>query len=277
MNFHELHLVVTPDTEENRDIFVAQLADLGYDSFMDDYDGTLAYIKASDDHSVANDVSQLFVPQGVKITFTSKIIKDQNWNAVWESNFEPITVDGRCMVRASFHEPMPNIEYDIVIDPKMSFGTGHHQTTHLIIEELLKTDLAGKQLLDMGCGTGVLAILAEKRGATNILAIDNDEWAYNNAVENIRTNHCEHITTRLGNATLLNGYKFNIIVANINLNILLADMQHYIRNLTPNGLLLTSGILSDDAERLIAHGQSLNLRHIKTNFRDSWAMVEFSK
>lgn len=277
MNYHELSLKITPDTEENRDIFVAQLADLNYESFMDADDGLLAYIKAPDEHLIKLDVDKLFIPEGVRISFTSKTIENQNWNEVWESNFEPITVDNRCMVRASFHNPLPNIEYDIVIDPKMSFGTGHHQTTHLIIEELLNGDFTHKSVLDMGCGTGVLAILAELRGAKDILAIDNDEWAYNNVIENIKTNGCKHISAKLGDASLLKALSFDVVLANINLNILKADMLMYANSLNKSGILFTSGILVTDAENLIEYAKNFNLKHIKTKTRDNWAMVEFTK
>lgn len=276
MDYLELHLSITPNSEENRDILVAQLADLDYDSFTDADDGTFAYKKTSSKQSVDEDIAQIVIPEGVKISHSTKIIKDQDWNVLWESNFEPIVVDNNCMIRASFHEPIPNIKFDIVIDPKMSFGTGHHQTTHLMIKEVLKADIAGKNVLDMGCGTAVLAILAEMRGAQSIVAIDNDEWAYNNSVENIRKNACTKISAKHGDASLLTNCSFDIILANINLNILYADMPKYINCLNHNGILFTSGILVTDIEKLVEFGQSLNLKHVETQTLDNWAMVKFA-
>lgn len=276
MPYHELHISITPNTENNRDIITAQLADLGYESFMEADDGLLAYIKAQPSHCASGDMEQVIIPQGVSVTHSTLTIQDQNWNALWESNFSPITVDDRCMVRASFHEPLPGMQHDIVIDPKMAFGTGHHQTTHQMISALLNTQVAGKTMLDMGCGTGVLAILAEKLGASSVVAIDNDEWAYSNTLENIERNSCTRVKALLGDASAITGGGFDIILANINLNILLADMQEYIKHLNPNGLLLTSGILSTDTQQLIAHAQSIGLKHIYTTTRDSWAMVAFT-
>lgn len=300
MDYLELHLRICPTTEGNRDIVVAQLADLGYDSFMDAPDGLLAYkgIKPTETRAkgdldeqtysankngtifdVNEDITQIAIPQGVTLQPSTKIIADQNWNAVWESNFEPIEVAGRCKVRASFHKPSPGVDYDIVIDPKMSFGTGHHATTHLMIEALLNIDLEGKHVLDMGCGTGVLAILAEKRGAASVVAIDNDEWAYQNTLENLRTNGCTRITAKMGNAALLQGQRCDVLLANINLNTLMDDMKKYVNCLNPNSLLIISGILESDIPTMekFCQAPEINLKLRNSAVNKGWARLELTK
>lgn len=276
MSYTELVISVTPPSEETNSILIAQLSELGFESFMEDDKGFRAYIKSQKDFSAEQAIDSLFLPEGVSINFEVNSIADKNWNEVWESNFEPILVDDKCLVRASFHTNCPSAEYEIVIDPKMAFGTGHHQTTHLMINALLNTDVAGLTVLDMGCGTGVLAILAEMRGAAKVVAIDNDEWAYRNALENVAENRCTKIDVLLGDAALLADKKFDLIIANINLNILLNDLSVYKSSLNPNGKLFMSGILRSDVNTLIQASQKIGLKHLETNYRNDWAMVSFS-
>jgi len=276
MSYTELVISITPPGEETNSILIAQLSELGFESFMEDDKGFRAYIKSNKDFSAEQAIESLFLPEGVSINFEVNSIADKNWNEVWESNFEPILVDNRCLVRASFHSNYPKTDYEIVIDPKMSFGTGHHQTTHLMINAILNTDVAGLTVLDMGCGTGVLAILAEMRGAANVVAIDNDEWAYRNSLENAVENKCTKTEVLLGDAALLSGKHFDLIIANINLNILLNDLSTYKSSLNSNGKIFMSGILRSDVNTLIQASQRLGLKHLETFYRDDWAMVSFS-
>ncbi|MEO0902266.1 MAG: 50S ribosomal protein L11 methyltransferase, partial [Bacteroidota bacterium] len=196
------------------DILMAELGELGFESFVETESGVLAYILESDwQEGMLND---LFVLQNsdVHISWTQKNIAQQNWNAEWEKNFHPIHVDGVCAVRAPFHSP-ENVQYDIVIEPKMSFGTGHHETTYMMLKRILDLDFSGKTVLDMGCGTGVLAILAEMKGAGKVDAIDIDEWCYINTKENIERNRCENIDAFQGDVGLIKEKKYDVILANI--------------------------------------------------------------
>lgn len=278
MSYTELKIQLTPYTEEIAEILIAQLAELGFESFMENPPELQAYIKTALLEKLPSGfISELILPQDVSITHQFTEIEDKNWNEEWESNFEPIIVDNRCLVKASFHSNTPKTDYEIIIDPKMAFGTGHHQTTHLMISALLRHDVEGLSVLDMGCGTGVLAILAEMRGASHVVAIDNDEWAYRNTQENITINGCKKIKAMLGDAQLLPGMEFDLILANINLNILLADMKHYVNCLKPAGTLLMSGILDKDVEIITQEigKNGLILQFVES--RDTWAMVACKK
>jgi len=278
MSYTELKVKIKPYTAETAEILIAQLAELGFESFMESEPNLLAYINTTTLKTLPVDfIGLVGLPEGVIIDYELNAIADKNWNEVWESNFEPIIVDNRCLVKASFHADTPKTDYEILIDPKMSFGTGHHQTTHLMISALLNHQVEGLTVLDMGCGTGVLAILAEMRGAQSVVAIDNDEWAYRNTLENIANNNCKRITAHLGDAALLKGMSFDVILANINLNILLADVNAYVNSLKSGGTIFMSGILKDDVETLKIAAEKAGLSFNKVDYRDSWAMVAFRK
>ncbi len=278
MSYIELNIHVTPYSDEVSEILIAQLAELGFESFMTNDPEILAYIPQKRFRELPEKYfDELLLPVGISVNHEWQEIEGKNWNEVWESSFEPILVDNRCLVKASFHTNTPQTEYEIIIDPKMSFGTGHHQTTYLMISALLNHSVQGLKVLDMGCGTGVLAILAEMRGAAKVVAIDNDEWAYRNTLENIDINGCKRITALLGDAALLQGKSFDMILANINLNILLADMEAYGASLKPNGVIFISGILANDIDTLSSKAQSIGLTKIGSELRDSWAMVSFRK
>ncbi|SDS11041.1 [LSU ribosomal protein L11P]-lysine N-methyltransferase [Formosa sp. Hel1_31_208] len=256
------------------EILIAELGYAGFESFVETEEGVTAYIQQQDWHSGILDEIHILNSKEFDITFTFENIEQTNWNAEWEKNFNPIVVDDQCSVRAPFHE-IPNTIYDIIIEPKMSFGTGHHETTHMMIQYILNNDFKEKAVLDMGCGTGVLAILAEMKGAKPIDAIDYDNWCYINSLENIERNKCEHITVLEGDASLLPGRFYDIIIANINRNILLKDLVTYVNALNLNGLLFLSGFYNDDIPIIKAECIKLKLKHVETIERNNWVALKF--
>lgn len=259
-----------------REILIAELAEIGFESFVDIEDGLEAYIQEADfDEDNIKQIS-LLSNNDFEIEYSISTIAQQNWNEQWEKSFDPIFVDEKCLIRAPFHEKPTHNIIDIIIEPKMSFGTGHHETTHLIVSRLLNLNLNDKTVLDMGCGTGILAILAKKRNCGKVLAIDNDEWAYTNSIENCERNNVD-IEVVLGDANQIKNNKFDIIIANINRNILLRDMHHYVAALNSNGLLLLSGFFSIDKEVLTEEANKLGLTSSFVNTKNEWTMLEFVK
>jgi ribosomal protein L11 methyltransferase len=211
--------------------------------------------------------------QILHFAWTDEVIGEKNWNEEWEKNYEPVLIAGRCHIRAPFHEKMEGIDYEIEIEPKMSFGTAHHETTQMMIELMLEKNFENLKVLDMGCGTGVLAILASKMGATEVLAIDNDEWAYKNAVENVQKNNLSNITILQGDDQLLVKEQFDIIIANINRNILLQQFDAYINCLQPGGFIFLSGFYEADVTPLLQRAQSGNLNLIEKIRKNSWVAM----
>ncbi|MGB5236914.1 MAG: 50S ribosomal protein L11 methyltransferase [Flavobacteriaceae bacterium] len=243
-NYLEYSFTVRPK-QPATDILLAELNELGFESFLETPEGLLAYIRKSKwEDSGLDEVSVLSNPK-FQIDYKYSEIESQNWNQEWESSFEPILLGHHCAVRAPFH-PKPDVKYDIVITPKMSFGTGHHETTHMMLQFVLKNQMQGKSVLDMGCGTGVLAILASMRGASKVDAVDIDHWSFLNAQENVKLNHQEQIRVREGDVDLLEGVKYDVILANINRNTLLRDISHYVAHLNLGGILLLSGFYKED-------------------------------
>ena len=268
------HFTVEP-RELGSEILVAELGEKPFDSFVESEFGITAYIKKKDWHEeILEDLYILNSPE-FTISYTIEQIPQVNWNEEWEKHFEPIDVDGRCHVRAPFH-PGSGSEFEIVIEPKMSFGTGHHETTHMMIQFLLREDLAGKKVLDMGCGTAILAILAEMRGAGPVDAIDIDNWCYLNSIENAARNNCSRITVYEGDAAMLKGRRYEVIIANINRNILLADMRQYVECLDSGGTLLLSGFYSDDVDTIDACCTELGLKQVERLDRNRWVALKFT-
>jgi ribosomal protein L11 methyltransferase len=256
------------------EILIAQLGYAGFESFVETEEGVTAYIQKEDYHDkILNDI-QILDSDEFDISFISEDIEQVNWNQEWEKNFNPIIVDDKCSVRAPFHEK-PDTAYDIIIEPKMSFGTGHHETTHMMIQHILKNDFEGKSVLDMGCGTGVLAILAEMKGAKPLDAIDFDNWCYLNSLENVERNHCKHISVEEGDASLLLGRHYDIVIANINRNILLNDMKTYASTLNSNGILFVSGFYKEDIPSIVSECEKYNLKHVDTLERNNWVALKF--
>ncbi|GIM55800.1 50S ribosomal protein L11 methyltransferase [Capnocytophaga canimorsus] len=274
-NYIEYDFVITP-LGEACEILVAELAEFGFESFVDSENGILAYVQEKDWYpEILDDIYILKNPE-FKISYTQKLIKQVNWNEQWEKNFNPITVNEQITVRAPFHEKT-NTPFDIVIEPKMSFGTGHHETTHMMLEFLLNTQLLGKKVLDMGCGTGVLAIMAAKKGATDVTAIDIDTWCYENAQENIQRNETEFIKVLLGDATLLNDQNFDVIIANINRNILLEDIPIYVESLSEGGTLFLSGFYQEDIPAIAEKCSQKGLTFVQKLERNRWVALQFNK
>jgi len=256
------------------EILIAQLGSSGFESFVETSEGLIAYIqKKAWNEPILNDI-QILNTNEFEITYTHEIIKQTNWNEVWEKNFNPIIVDDVCAVRAPFHEPF-HTEYDIIIEPKMSFGTGHHETTHMMIQLILKNNMAGKSVLDMGCGTGVLAILTELKGAKHIDAIDIDKWCYINSLENVGRNKCKHISVYQGDASLIKGKRYDVIIANINLNILLNDIKIYTSCLNKRGMLFLSGFYKDDIQIIENECGKYRLNLEEKIERNNWIALKF--
>lgn len=261
-----------PGTE----ILIAELAEVGFESFDEHENGVSAYIqKEAVQQDLLNSV-QILNSSEFQISFDKKEIEQQDWNQVWESNFQPIEINNQCRIRASFH-PAKNLDYEIIINPKMAFGTGHHATTHLMVLSLLEADLTDKKVLDMGCGTGVLAILASMRGANPVTAIDIDPWSYENSKENAKLNLIENIDIREGDAKLLKNQTFEVIFANINRNILLNDMPAYAQCLAKNNHLFMSGFYTEDLPIIKNRAAELGLKYINHKTRDNWVAAQFIK
>lgn len=256
------------------EILVAELGMLGFESFTENENGVVAYIQEADwNAELLNDI-QILQSDEVKFSSEFKEIEQVNWNEEWEKNFEPIVVENEVSIRAPFHED-PKLAYDIVIEPKMSFGTGHHETTYLMIKHLMNLDLSGRKVLDMGCGTGILAIFAEMKGATEIDAIDIDAWCYENSVENVERNNCKHIKVYEGDATMLGATIYDVIIANINRNILLSDMSVYVKCLGPGGELYLSGFYTEDIPFIRKEAEKNGLKFNKKFERNNWVALKF--
>jgi ribosomal protein L11 methyltransferase len=266
---------VTPK-EPATEILIAELGYAGFESFVENEEGVIAYIQKEEwDDAILKDIFVL-QSQEFEITYSFEEIAQVNWNSEWEKNFNPIVVDEKVSIRAPFHED-PNLEYDIIIEPKMSFGTGHHETTHMMVQHLLALDVKDKKTLDMGCGTGILAILAEMKGAKPIDAIDIDNWCFLNSQENIQRNNCQHITAYEGEVNLLLGKKYDVIIANINRNILLNDMAVYAECLKREGVLLLSGFYKKDIPLLDKEASVHGLNLEKTLERNDWFSLKYIK
>lgn len=271
----EYNFTVSPK-EPGTEILIAELGNAGFESFVENENGVTAYIQKEDWHPTILDAIFVLNSNEFLIQYTKNEVPQTNWNAEWEKNFKPIQVDDLVSIRAPFHENPP-LKYDIVIVPKMSFGTGHHETTHMMVQHLLALDLENKKVLDMGCGTGILAIFAEMKGANPIDAIDIDAWCYENSLENIVRNNCSHISVFEGDSALLVDKTYDVIIANINRNILLKDMKTYANCLNEKGVLLLSGFYQEDISIIDTEVSKYNLKLQTFIERNNWVALKYNK
>ena len=282
MEYIEVSLEIDPFRDEYAEIVTAEISDLGFESYLTEEPYLKAYIpKEQFSEPRLKTVLSLIPETDFKVRHTLNLIPEQNWNALWESSFEPVVIDGRCTIKASFHKGLPRTRYTITIDPKMAFGTGHHQTTSLIIRSMMQSekDIRDKQVLDMGCGTGILSILAAKmKAAVPVHAIDIDPVAVRSARENAGRNRVgDRIKSLCGDASLIQAGKYDLIIANINRNIILEDLSTYSRGLRPEGRLITSGFYEEDCAMIEAEASRHGLERVSSDSMDSWATVIFKK
>lgn len=279
MNYTEIEFTCKAIQDWQQDLLINDLANIGFDTFEETDKGFNAFIPEPNFNQASLDSILIQLPKETVISYIEKNIAQQNWNKVWEENFQPLIVGEKCYVRATFHESRINdYPIEIVIDPKMAFGTGHHQTTSLMMEYLLEEELKGKRVLDMGCGTGILGILALKLGADNVVAIDNDPVCCESALENSKLNKVDKLAVLCGDSTAIPTEKFTLIIANINRNILLDQLTHYSNALGIEGILLMSGFYEgEDLDMLITTAESHGLKYVSYKTRDRWVAARFTK
>jgi ribosomal protein L11 methyltransferase len=256
---------------EQEDMLIAHLAEAGYEGFEENENGLKAFIPETDyDDLLLHELVYKY-----QLSFNKKIIAEQNWNKLWESNFEPVIIGGFVAVRAGFHPPVENVQHEIIITPKMSFGTGHHATTYMMMETMMKIDCKNKSVLDFGTGTGVLAIFAEKLGAKQITAIDNDEWSITNAAENFKENSCREISLLQADFVPEN-QKYDLILANINKNVIIGQFSPLIHSMENTGTLLISGLLAEDKQEIIKIAGQHQLKLEGENMQNGWICLKFN-
>jgi ribosomal protein L11 methyltransferase len=278
LDYYKIEIRITPFEEWLRDVLTAELGEIGYESFMETENGFEAFIPYKDFNE--EDLIQLLENFEEKHTFNVQkdLIKEKNWNEVWEKNyFKPLVVGGECLIRAPFHKDFPRCNYEIVIEPNMAFGTGNHETTSMMLEAILKSDMQNKIVLDMGCGTGILGILASMKGASEITAIDIDEWSVKGTHENASRNNIKNLKVKQGDASLLGAKKYDFIFANIHKNVLMNDLPAYSKCLNKNGLLFISGFYTEDIADLKAKAKEVGLKDIGFTKKNNWVAGFYAK
>ena len=259
------------------DILVARLNEIEFESYSEDENGIKAYVKTQllDKVAVKEIISEISAL--TELSFAINKVKQENWNAQWESNYPPVFINKNCVIRAHFHDKIPNLEYEIIITPKMSFGTGHHETTSLMLNEMFNLDFKGKSVLDMGSGTGVLSILASKLGAKYLVGIDFDEWAFENAKENASLNNILNINFVCGNANDIGAAKYDIILANINRNIILNDLEISVGGMQDSAEILLSGFLQKDIPLILKNAKQLGLYMVVSKNKNKWQILHLKR
>ncbi len=276
MNYTKISFKLEPDTQENREILVALLSDLAFESFEETSESVMGYIPGESVNM--DEIREITSVLHFSVHSEDETIPEQNWNEVWEKNyFKPLLIGGQCLIRAPFHTDYEPADFELVIEPKMAFGTGNHETTTLVAEQILKMELAGKTVLDMGCGTGILGMLASLKGAKQITSIDIDTWAFESTVENARLNNIQNIEAKLGNASILGSETYDIIFANIHKNVIINDLPVYANILNSEGRLLLSGFYKTDMPDVKEVADSLGLLEIGCHEKNNWVVYEFEK
>jgi ribosomal protein L11 methyltransferase len=276
MEYIKLNCWIEPDNEIHREILIAELGNLGFESFSETDEVLEAFIPSVQFSEDLFKDDSFITHQSFIFKYTIEKIPDQNWNELWEKNyFKPLLINNQCLIRAPFHTNCPIVKYEIVIEPKMAFGTGNHETTFLMLSEILDSNPTGKKVLDMGCGTGILGILASMMGAASITSIDIDEWAYNNTKENAIYNNIFNLEVKLGGAELLTGEKYDLILANIQRNILLNDLHHYCSALANRGALIMSGFYLEDLPVIQKEANNLGLKFTGHIEKNNWIAAKF--
>ena len=278
MNYYELLFTVITTEDFQQDLLINTLGDIGFDTFEELEFGFKAYIPVDGFDQEKLDDALAIYQDMFTFSYEMTLIPQKNWNEVWESNFEPIAIKDKIFVRATFHAPKPEFEYEIVIDPKMAFGTGHHQTTSMMLELMLENDFAGKKVLDMGCGTGILAIMASKLGASEVMAIDYDPVCYDSTIENAQLNHIDNIKTLCGSKETIPNDLYDTILANINRNILLDQLQRYSEVLKPDGEIYLSGFYeTPDLDIITDEARKYGIKYIIHKKNSDWVAAKFIK
>ena len=278
MAYLEFEIPVRSWSNSEKEILFAKLSQIGFEGFVEGEDDIQAYIE--EQHFSSEEFNLLIdelASLNIKVQYHYHKTEDQNWNEEWEKKFSPVVVDEGVLIRAPFHEASGDLEYTLVIEPKMSFGTGHHHTTKLMIREMGRLNLEGLRLLDMGCGTGVLGIYGCFKGAIRVLGVDFDQWAYENALENVERNQAAGMEVRLGDVGVLDHEIFDIILANITRNTLVRDMTEYTKHLVEEGRMLVSGILAEDAQYVLNEAYRCGMHHENTEEESNWILLSFSK
>ena len=276
MDYYKITIEITPFEEWLRDVLVAQLAEIGFDSFIETDTGTEAFIQFNS--FIEADFEFVLDSFQDDFSFSTKkeLIKSQNWNEEWEKNyFKPLVINNECVIRAPFHTDFPKAKYEIIIEPNMAFGTGNHETTSMMMETILENNMENKNVLDMGCGTGILGILASMKGAKKVTAIDIDEWSFTGSNENAALNNIGNMTVKQGDADSLGSEKFDIILANIHKNVLLTDMAAYTKVLNQGGLLVMSGFYTEDKQDIKLKAESLGLKDNGFKIKNNWVAYIF--
>ncbi len=274
----EFQIPIRTWSKTEREILIARMSEIGFEGFVENDDQIQAYILAD---VFSGDLFNLLIDDlaalGMKVQYMFHECVEQNWNKEWEKKFDPVVIDEKVLIRAPFHHSDNDLPCTIIIEPKMSFGTGHHHTTRLMIEAMINLELEGRRILDMGCGTGVLGIYACSRGATSVLGVDNDQWAYENSLENVQKNKATAMEVRFGDAGSLDGTEFDVVLANITRNILLRDIPEYHRHLTKEGILLVSGFLAEDVQFVLDAAYLCGMEHLQTAEVSNWISLSFKK
>lgn len=276
MNYTQVSFKLNPDSEEYREILIAMLSELNFESFDETGEQLTGYIRGESVNP--DEIRGITSSLPFSVEFKDELVPDQNWNEIWEKNyFKPLLIGGRCLVRAPFHKDYQPAEFELVIEPKMAFGTGNHETTSLVAEQILNMDIDGKTVLDMGCGTGILGMLASLKGAKHVTAIDIDHWSYESTLENARINNIFNLEAKLGDASLLGNEIVDIIFANIHKNVILNDLPKYVKVLAKGGKILLSGFYKTDMPDVKEKAESLGLQEIGFLEKNNWVVYEFEK